>query len=183
MEPAGGPIDSLTKLVRGRGTMLGIGAALMVAIGGVSVGVLPSQFGSDATKPPVETTAQSLFTRVPLADTDKAIALLALADADKDSIRREVQRGSLRLALITVLDNDAEDGDWISIIAAGYRQDVRLFHKHYTVAVPYLPGSTIAVTGLKDGGGGDITVTVLVGGAKLALKPLKERETIQLTPP
>ena len=60
---------------------------------------------------------------------------------------------------------------------------MRLFHKPYTVAVPYLPGQPVLVTGLKDGGGGDITVTVMVGLAKLSLKPLKERETLQLVPP
>ena len=106
-----------------------------------------------------------------------------LADADKAKIRAEVQKGAMRIALITVIDNDSEDGDWVTIAGAGFRQDVRLFHKPYTVAVPYLPGQPVLVTGLKDGGGGDITVTVMVGLAKLSLKPLKERETLQLVPP
>lgn len=180
-------LDGVAAAVGGRNVLLGIGGALLLAAAAGAVGMFPP-FSGGVPQPccasgPPGTAGASLFTPVTAAELDKAIGLLMLADADKAKIRAEVQKGAMRIALITVIDNDSEDGDWVTIAGAGFRQDVRLFHKPYTVAVPYLPGQPVLVTGLKDGGGGDITVTVMVGLAKLSLKPLKERETLQLVPP
>lgn len=179
-------LDTMAQAVGGPKVLLGIGGAALLAAAVASVGLFgPTDKGAGGSgSPPPEVTAgQSIFTPVGPAGVDNAIGLLMLSETDKAKVRDEVKRGTMRLALITVLDNDAEDGDWVSITGAGLRQDVRLFHKPYTVAVPYMPGMTVSVTGLKDGGGGDITVTVMAGAAKLSLKPLKERETILLTPP
>ena len=194
--PAAGKADQLVEMVRqaipsglgSNGAMLAAGGAILLAAAAMTLGLLPSPFaasgGNQARQQTVAPAAgTSLFTPVAAAELDTAIGLLMLPDADKAKVRVDVQRGRLRIALITVSDNDAEDGDWVSISAAGFRQDVRLFHKPYVVAVPYLPGMPVAVTGLKDGGGGDITVAVTVGTAKLPLKPLKERETVELLPP
>ena len=186
--PFGVPaLDKLAAAVGGRTAVLGLGAAALLATAAMMLGVLPSPFGDVAVEQRQQqissTSGQSLFTTVPKAEVEKAIALLMLPDPDKAKVRGGLQSGKLGIALITVSDNDTEDGDWVSITAAGFRQDVRLFHKPYTVAVPYVPGLPVAVTGLKDGGGGDITVAVSVGAAKLPLKPLKERETVQLPPP
>lgn len=181
-------LDAVAAAVGGRNVLLGFGGALLLAVAAGAVGMFPPFSGSVpqpccANGPPPGTAGTSLFTPVTAAELDKAIGLLMLADADKAKVRAEVQKGAMRIALITMIDNDAEDGDWVTIAGAGFRQDVRLFHKPYTVAVPYLPGQPVLMTGLKDGGGGDITVTVMVGLAKLSLKPLKERETLQLVPP
>ena len=169
------------------GGLLAAGGLALLAVASMMLGLLPSPFGtfegSGARSQLVAPVGTSLFTPVATSELDSAIALLMMPDADKSSIRAQLKRGQLRIALITVSDNDAEDGDWVSIGAAGFRQDVRLFHKPYVVAVPYLPGVPVVVTGLKDGGGGDITVAVTVGAAKLQLKPLKERETVELLPP
>ena len=185
--PFGVPaLDRLAAAVGGRTAVIGLGAAALLATAAMMLGVLPSPFGDTAVQRQQQTSStsgQSLFTKVPKAEVEKAIALLMLPDPDKAKVRGGLQSGTLGIALITVSDNDTEDGDWVSITAAGFRQDVRLFHKPYTVAVPYVPGLPVAVTGLKDGGGGDITVAVSVGAAKLSLKPLKERETVQLPPP
>lgn len=180
-------LDALAGAVGGRNVLFGIGGAILLIAAAGAVGLFPPLLnggaGGSGSNPPVSASAPSLFTPVTAADLDKAISLLALADADKAKVRAEVQKGAMRLALITVVDNDAEDGDWVSVLGAGFRQDIRLFLQPYTVAVPYLPGAPVLVRGLKDGGGGDITVTVMVGAAKLSLKPLKEGETLQLTPP
>ena len=65
----------------------------------------------------------------------------------------------------------------------GLRQDVGLRHRPYTMAVPYLPGVPIQVVGLVDGNGGDITVAVYVGAARLSLKPMKKGEVISIPVP
>jgi hypothetical protein len=179
-------LDAMAQAVGGPKVLLGIGGAALLAAAVASVGLFPPKgTGSNGpgVPPPAITAGQSMFTPVGPAGVDNAINLLMLPEAEKAKVRAEVERGNMRLALVIVLDNDAEDGDWVSISGAGLRQDVRLFHKPYTVAVPYLPGMPVTITGLKDGGGGDITVTVMVGAAKLSLKPLKEREVIEVMPP
>ena len=192
-EPAARPpAEQLVEMVRqaipfglgSQGALIGAGGAILLAAAAMMLGLLPSPFAaSGGAGAPKQAAGTSLFQPVAAAELDKAIGLLMLPDADKAKVRADVQRGKLRIALITVSDNDTEDGDWVSISAAGFRQDVRLFHKPYVVAVPYLPGMPVAVTGLKDGGGGDITVAVTVGTTKLPLKPLKEREVVELLPP
>src|SRR5262245_25490013 len=103
-----------------------------------------------------------------------------MSDADKSKVRAELARGKLRIGWITVSDTMDEDGDWVRIAAGGLQQDVRLFNKPYTMAVPYVPGMPVSVIGLIDGGGGGITVAVYVGSAKLSLKPMQKGETLQI---
>ena len=120
---------------------------------------------------------------VSAADADRAVSHLLMGSADKERVRGEVASGRLRLAWITVADQQAEDGDWVRLEAAGFRQDIRLLNKPYEVAVPYLPGSMVTVTGLVDGIDGDITVAVHVGGATVSLKPLKQGEELRIPTP
>jgi hypothetical protein len=125
----------------------------------------------------------SLMKPVTEAETDRAVSHLLMGSADKDRVREEVSSGRLRLAWITVADSFAEDGDWIRLEAAGFHQDIRLLNKPYEIAVPYLPGSMVTVTGLVDGIDGDITVAVHVGGATVSLKPLKQGEELRIPTP
>jgi hypothetical protein len=138
----------------------------------------------DADRSPKRPSEQnSLMTPVAAAEAEQAIARLLMTEAQKQQVREDVSRGRLRLAWIRVSDNLTEDGDWIRIEAAGFRQDIRLLNQPYQIAVPYLPGSTAAVTGLVDGIDGDITVSVSTGGGLISLKPLKQGETLQIPTP
>jgi hypothetical protein len=103
--------------------------------------------------------------------------------AEKERVSEEVSSGRLRLAWITLSDTLDEDGDWVRLAAAGFRQDVRLLNRPYLIAVPYLPGSPITVTGLIDGNGGNITVAVYIGAARVSLKPLAQGETLFIPAP
>lgn len=125
----------------------------------------------------------SMIRPVAAAETDKAIGLLMMSDAEKATVRTELAKGKLRIGWITVSDTMDEDGDWVRIAAAGLQQDVRLFNRPYTMAVPYLPGMPVSVIGLIDGGGGGITVAVYVGSAKLPLKPMQKGEVVQIPVP
>ncbi|PWB65449.1 MAG: hypothetical protein C3F17_04070 [Bradyrhizobiaceae bacterium] len=102
---------------------------------------------------------------------------------EKDRVREELASGRLRLGWVTLSDIQQEDDDWVRLEAAGFRQDLRLLHKAYTIAVPYVPGLPITVTGLVDGGGGDITVAVYVGAAQISLRPLKKGEMLRIPTP
>jgi hypothetical protein len=148
----------------------------------VSVGY----FGDVGPQPSPSSGVQSsasLLQPVAANDIDRALTHLLMSAADKDKVREGVSRGNLRLAWITLSDNFDEDGDWIRLEAAGFRQDVRLLKRPYLVAVPYLPGSTITVTGLIDGGGGNITAAVYVGAVRVSLKALAQGEVLTIPAP
>lgn len=157
------------------------GGAALLAAALFSVGYF-NEAPTPAAPPAVESGA-SLLQPVAKAETDRAINHLLMTAADKERAREEVTNGKLRLAWITLSDNFDEDGDWVRLEAAGFRQDVRLLHSPYQVAVPYLPGSPITVTGLVDGAGGNITVTVYVGASRVSLKPLARGEVLYIPAP
>ena len=117
------------------------------------------------------------------AESAQAIGRLMMSGPEKERVSSELAEGKLRLASITVSDSYDEDGDWVRVVAAGFQQDVRLLHRPYTVTVPYVPGMPVSVIGLVDGGGGDITVAVYVGSARLSLRPLKTGEVLQIPAP
>lgn len=128
-------------------------------------------------------TGGAVIIPVARADWDNAIARLMASDADKRKVRTGLENGSLRLGTVTVSDFDAEDGDWVRITGAGVKQDIRLFKTPLTVTIPYLPGGTVSVHGLVDGGGGDITVSIHVGAAAMPLRALKPGEAVQIPTP
>jgi hypothetical protein len=148
----------------------------------VSVGLFGAP-GAGKQKQAPATAGSSLIRPIAAGEADKAIGRLMMSGPEKEKVREEVADGKLRLGWITVSDNLDEDGDWVRVGGAGFRQDVRLLHKPYTMAVPYLPGMPVTVTGLVDGGGGDITVSVYVGSAVLSLRPLKTGEVLQISSP
>ena len=162
------------------------GAAVLLVAAAVSVGLLGSSGTpnlSSQTQTQHAVIGASLMQPVAADESEQAIARLMMSGPEKERVRAELAGGKLRLALITVSDSDEEDGDWVRVAAAGFQQDVRLFHKPYTVAVPYIPGMPVSVIGLVDGGGGDITVAVYVGSARLSLRPLKTGEVLQIPAP
>jgi len=154
--------------------------AALLSVGIFTPSGRPDGPGND---PKMVEARSSLVKPAAASESEQAIARLMMSDADKDKVRAEVARGKVRLGWITVSDIQQEDGDWVRLEAAGFRQDVRLLHRPYTVAVPYLPGSVITVTGLVDGGGGNVTVAVYVGSVQVSLKPLAKGETLQIPAP
>jgi hypothetical protein len=159
-----------------------IGGAALLLAALVSVGYFNDPTPTPQPPPGVQAGA-SLLQPVAASDNDRAIGHLLMSAPDKDKVREDVSQGRLRLAWITLSDNFDEDGDWVRLEAGGFRQDVRLLHSPYQVAVPYLPGSPITVTGLIDGAGGNITVTVYVGAARVSLKPLAQGEVLSIPAP
>lgn len=165
----------------------GIAAGALLLAAAVSVGLfdradtVPQVSGDGRGSPAPK--GHSLLTEVRPEQTERAIATLMMTETEKADVRRAIEKGSARLGWITVSDIRAEDGDWVRIAGGPFVQDVRLLHKPYTVAVPYLPGVPISVTGMVDGGGGDITVAVYLGSSQISLKPLKKGETLHLPSP
>ncbi|MCB1520792.1 MAG: hypothetical protein KDJ37_09475 [Hyphomicrobiaceae bacterium] len=168
--------------------MAWIGGAGLLAAAVISVGLFGDQADEQRKSTPAQggqsvTRSSQLIRPVAASETEAAIGRLMMAEPEKAKVRAEVARGAMRLGWITVSDIRAEDGDWVRLAAGGFRQDVRLLHKPYTMAVPYLPGTPVSVTGLVDGGGGEITVAVYVGAAQVSLRPLKKGEVLQIPAP
>lgn len=167
--------------------LIAAGAIGLLAAAIVSVGLLssPGEHGTPTAggQQPVASTTTSLVQPVAANDSEQAIARLMMSAPEKDRVREELASGRLRLGWVTLSDIQQEDDDWVRLEAAGFRQDLRLLHKAYTIAVPYVPGLPITVTGLVDGGGGDITVAVYVGAAQISLRPLKKGEMLRIPTP
>jgi len=89
----------------------------------------------------------SLIRPVNPAESEKAIAQLMMSAPDKEKVRTALAEGKMRLGWVTLSDFEDEDGDWVRFMAGGFRQDVRLLHNAYTIAVPYVPGTPVSVTG------------------------------------
>jgi hypothetical protein len=155
-----------------RGTKTTLGVAGLLA---------PSPASQQAVS--TSSTGSALFQPVAANEVDHAIAALIMSDADKAKARQAVQQGRMKLAWINVSDSEVEDGDWVRISAGGLAQDVRLFKNPLRVAVPYVPGSPVTVTGLIDGDGASITVAVHFGGSIFGLKPLRAGETVLVPSP
>ncbi len=166
----------------GSSPLLWLAGGGLLAAALVSVGLFGAP-GDGQKNHAAATNGTSLIRPIGAAETEQAIGRLMMSGPEKEKVRAEVADGKLRLGWITVSDNFDEDGDWVRVSAAGFRQDVPLKHAPYTFAIPYLPGTPVTVTGLVDGGGGDITVSVYVGTAVLSLRPLKTGEMLQVSAP
>jgi hypothetical protein len=170
------------------------GLGLLVLAAGVTTGVIPlPDFHAmqPAVAPaPVSINLQpqlSAFTPgflhpLQASEVEAAITGMAIADADKRRLRKETATGDTRLAWIVVSDWDVEDGDEVLISAAGYAQQVRLYHRPTTLAVPYKPGTPVILSGAVDGDNRGITVAVHMRGAPVPLK-LRLGEVVQVPTP
>jgi len=170
--------------------LAGLAAGGLLVAAALSVGLIGpfgprgGEDGSDDGKPAsAKPQGMTMIRPVVAKDTERAIAALMMTEPQKAEVRTALSDGRLRLGWITVSDVQAEDGDWVRLAAGPFLQDVRLLHKPYTIAVPYMPGMPVTVTGLVDGGGGDITVAVYLGSSQISLKPLKKGEVLQIPSP
>jgi hypothetical protein len=125
----------------------------------------------------------SLIRPAAAGEVEQAIAAVLTTDVEKARLRTEIASGRTRIGWLTILDSDVEDGDWVSVSAAGLSQQVRLYHAPTTIAVPYRPGLPVTVTGTVDGDGKSITVAVRVGAASFVLAPMQVGTSVQVPTP
>lgn len=81
------------------------------------------------------------------------------------------------LAMITVWDTDAADGDVVRLVSVGYQVEVTLAKSPSIVAVPVPPHGVMNIVGVRDGGGG-ITAGVAVGGRPVELPVMSVGQTL-----
>jgi hypothetical protein len=171
-----------------------LGAIALLALAGIATGIVSFPGSQPERMPPATPVAieeqqpkpqlmPSLVRPVAAAEVEQAIGAILGTDADKARLRGEIASGRTRVGWLTVLDSDAEDGDWVTVSSAGFSQQVRLYHAPTTIAVPYAPGVPVTVTGMVDGDGKSITVAVRVGTNSFVLAPMQPGTSVQVPTP
>lgn len=103
-----------------------------------------------------------------------------LSPAEQAALLADVQGGRAQLVWLTLYDSDAEDGDVAELRSAGFSRVVPLARTPVTVAVPVGTDRTILLVGSVDGGGGGVTVGVVLSSGPMPLPPLSVGQTIRL---
>lgn len=186
------PVDSgpqllgLQRLVLDRRAgLLAIGAfAVMAAMGLLALDGGPNRGEADTALLPTRPSEGFL---IPIDSSDRpmverAIAALRVGDADRRRIRADVLAQRKQLAIITLWDWAANDGDAVTVTTAGVTQLVPITNTPAVVVLPHEGPGMIALTAVRDGQGG---VTVSVGSADgpINLRNMQIGETIQVTFP
>jgi hypothetical protein len=142
----------------------------------------PAPASIKAQPQPLAQPSPGLLRPLEASELKRAIDGMHIAEAEKQRLRKEIATGDARLAWIVVSDWDVEDGDEVLISAAGYAQQVRLYHRPTTLAVPYKPGVPVTLTAAVDGDNSGITVAVHMGNGRLPLT-LQPGTTVQVPTP
>jgi hypothetical protein len=86
--------------------------------------------------------------------------MLLLPEREKEAIRGEVAEGRLRVGALFLWDTLDQDADAVRVSGAGYGQEIVITHERKMIYVPYVPGSSVTITPIRDGGGGGVTLGV-----------------------
>jgi hypothetical protein len=117
------------------------------------------------------------------AERRHAFAALRLDPAEKARAERFVREGELEIGWIVLLDSMDPDGDTVRVSSAGFSQELVVTERPQRLAVPFKRGGSVALTGVRDGQGGGITVAVLAGSGPIALRPLGIGDTVEIAAP
>jgi len=111
-----------------------------------------------------------------------AVAAMDVPDAQRNEIERLALSRERQIGWIVFTDSMDPDGDAVAVESSGWIQHVVLTKAWTPVAVLFSTGSSIELTGVKDGAGGGITVALATRSGTIALKILSPGEKIEVMP-
>ncbi len=111
-----------------------------------------------------------------------AAATLRLPEPQRQQIEQSVLQRERRLGWIVLTDSMDPDGDTVTVEASGIVQHVVLTKAWVPVAVPLEGTGPIVITGVRDGGGGGITVALGTRGGSVALRIMLPGERVEVMP-
>lgn len=118
--------------------------------------------------------------QVALNNVATAFGGSGLSSGESNTLAADAKAGRVRVVLLSVYDSDVEDGDVVEIRGSGFSQIVRLTKAPVAVAVPVGPDNTISLAGLVDGGGGGVTVGLILPSGPFPLPPLSVGQVLRL---
>lgn len=153
-------------------------AAMRLHVAAGTDGVLPAEAQNRAAR--LAALGPLQLERVPPALVDAAVRAISLPPPSQAALLTDLQADRVWLAWVTVYDSDAEDGDVAELRSGGFSQVVPLTRAPVRVAVPVGPDRTILLVGRTDGGGGGVTVGVVLPSGPVPLPPLSVGQTLRL---
>ena len=112
-----------------------------------------------------------------------AVSALRLSDAQRTTVERSITDGQRRIAWIVLTDSIDPDGDTVAVEAEGIVQNVILSKAWMPVAVPLSGPGKITITGVRDGGGGGITIALATRSGSVPFRILLPGERIEVAAP
>jgi hypothetical protein len=111
-----------------------------------------------------------------------ATSTLRLAEPVRRQIEQSVLDRQRRLGWIVLTDSMDPDGDTVAVEASGIVQHVVLSKVWVPVAVPLEGASPIAITAVRDGGGGGVTVALATRSGPVTLRIMLPGERVEVMP-
>jgi len=110
------------------------------------------------------------------------LAHVGMLEPEKQRLTDTLRDGRLRLGAVTLWDTVHQDGDRVRISSSGFSQEVTILHAPKVFFVPYLPGSSVRLEAIHDGGGG-VTLGVRTALGDMPLPWLSVGQVLEIALP